>query len=90
MQPLPGLRHERDAHGQDLALGFFRQAKSEQVFAQEDILIDLDVPEIGSLLNELGPPGTEKFARLRKGEPRETIFEGKLPVRTGGDGCHHD
>src|SRR5579862_6884109 len=92
MESFAGLVHDLDGDDERLAVFcMLGEPQAELRCTQIHMFFDLDVPEVSARLNELGARGTENFAGIDKGEPREPIFEGQLAAGTGGgDGCRHD
>ena len=65
-------------------------AHAEQVIAEKNVFLELDIPAIGPALNELGPRGTKQLASIDESEPRQLVLEGQLMPGAGSDRCRHD
>ena len=74
MQALSNFGHRRDAdYGRVRVAFFLRELQGKEIAGKPRIFNRIEVPEAGTLLNELASPRAEQFAGIDKCQMREPI-----------------
>ena len=78
MQSTFGRRHQCDGHHHVACRPTARKFQPEQIVAQEDIAIDVDVVVMRSKVDQLFAFRPEQLTRLDVGQSRQPILESQL------------